>query len=98
VLASVAHIGDGFSATLLASGASGHLMGSHRMGASDDGESVADAHGRVWNYDNLHLAGNGLANGWSVCNPTLTTVALGLRVADSIRAVAAGAPERAAVA
>jgi choline dehydrogenase-like flavoprotein len=61
---------------LMPSGSSLHYQGTVRMGAQDDGDSVCDRHGRVWNTENLHVAGNGLIPTSTACNPTLTSVAL----------------------
>lgn len=66
-------------------GGSLHLMGTYRIG-TDAATSVADANCRVWGYDNLYLAGNGLLGWKNHCNPTLTTMALGLAAADAIGA------------
>jgi len=63
-------------------GSSLHLMGTYRMGAEDDGTSVADNDSRVWGYDNLYVGGNGLLSERNSCNPTLQTVAIALRSAD----------------
>ena len=54
------------------------------MGTSSAGESVTDSFARVWAYDNLYLAGNGLFDRRISCNPTLTAVAMALRSADEI--------------
>ena len=61
---------------LMPSGSSLHYQGTVRMGAEDDGDSVCDRHGRVWNTENLYVAGNGLIPTSTACNPTLTSVAL----------------------
>jgi choline dehydrogenase-like flavoprotein len=61
---------------LMPSGSSLHYQGTVRMGAEDNGESVCDRHGRVWNTENLYVAGNGLIPTSTACNPTLTSVAL----------------------
>jgi len=61
-----------------------HLCGSHRMGDRPDGTTVTDPFGRVWAYENLYLAGNGMLPGSSSCNPALTVVAVALRTADAI--------------
>lgn len=74
----------GWAPQLLAFGASTHLMGGYRMGAENDGTSVTDSFSKVWGYDNLYLAGNGLFSERSGCNPTLQTVAMALRAADRI--------------
>lgn len=63
-----------------------HLCGSHRMGDRPDGTSVTDSFGRVWAYENLYLAGNGMLPGSSSCNPALTVVAVALRTAAAILA------------
>jgi choline dehydrogenase-like flavoprotein len=61
-----------------------HLCGSHRRGDRPDGTTVTDPFGRVWAYENLYLAGNGMLPGSSSCNPALTVVAVALRTADTI--------------
>jgi choline dehydrogenase-like flavoprotein len=62
----------------------GHLFGSCRMGAHDDGTSVADPTGMVWGVEGLHLATNGLIPTRLAVNPTLTTAALALRAAERL--------------
>lgn len=76
----------GWTVSLYATGASTHMMGSVRMGATDDGESVCDSTGRLWHYDNLYVAGNGVLSASNAGNPTIVTVAAGLRTADAITA------------
>jgi choline dehydrogenase-like flavoprotein len=76
----------GWSPTLFPAGASFHLMGSCRMGVKDDGESVVDADGRLWRYDNLFVAGNAVYDRPNGSNPTFTTVAMSLRCADAVLA------------
>jgi choline dehydrogenase-like flavoprotein len=61
-----------------------HMTGTTRMSAENDGTGVADFKGRVWSYDNLHLATNGLIPTRMAVNPTLTGVALSIRIADAI--------------
>ncbi len=61
-----------------------HMTGTTRMSAIDDGSGVADYRGRVWGFDNLRLATNGLIPTRMAVNPTLTGVALALHVADDI--------------
>ena len=65
-------------------GTSLHLAGTNRIGAHDDGTSVADADSRVWGFDNLFVGGNGVLSERNSCNPTLQTVAIALRSADRI--------------
>ena len=59
----------------------GHMMGSTRMG-DDPGNSVTDARGRVHGMENLYVAGSSLFPSAAAANPTLTIVALSLRLAD----------------
>jgi choline dehydrogenase-like flavoprotein len=63
----------------------GHQMGTTRMSAAAS-EGVVDAHGRVHGVSNLYCAGSSVfpTGGWM--NPTLTIVALALRLADHLRA------------
>jgi choline dehydrogenase-like flavoprotein len=70
--------------TFFGPGWSTHLMGTCRMGPSDDGTSCADTFGRLWGYENIYVAGNAVFAVSNAGNPTLTTVALALRTADSI--------------
>lgn len=61
---------------LMPNGSSLHYQGTTRMGPEDDGDSVCDRHGRVWDTENLYVAGNGVIPTSTACNPTLTSVAL----------------------
>ena len=61
----------------------GHLMGATRMG-NDPSRSVTDAAGRVHGFSNLYVAGSSLFPASSAANPTLTIVALALRLADHL--------------
>ncbi|MXN64096.1 FAD-dependent oxidoreductase [Stappia sp. GBMRC 2046] len=62
-----------------------HMTGTTRMSASNDGTGVADYQGRVWDYDNLFLATNGLIPTRMSVNPTLTGVSLAIHVAEHIQ-------------
>jgi choline dehydrogenase-like flavoprotein len=80
-------------------GSSLHYMGTMRMGAADDGTSVADPYSRVWGTENLVVGGNALIPTANTMNPTLTSVALAVRgarraAADLTARVAAGAASR----
>ena len=59
------------------------MMGSTRMG-TDPKRSVTDAHGRVHGVENLYVAGSSLFPAVGAANPTLTIVALALRLADHL--------------
>lgn len=61
----------------------GHLMGTTRMGATPS-DSVVDRDCRVHGYGNLFVAGSSVFPSGGFANPTLTIVALALRLADTI--------------
>ena len=61
----------------------GHMMGTTRMGYNPD-SSVTDAQGRVHGVENLYVAGSSLFPAAAAANPTLTIVALALRLADHL--------------
>ena len=61
----------------------GHLMGTTRMG-TDPSRSVTDTTGRVHGFSNLYVAGASLFPAASAANPTLTIVALALRLAKHL--------------
>lgn len=60
-----------------------HHIGTTRM-ASDAGKGVVDAEGRVFGLANLYVAGSSVfsTSGWA--NPTLTLLALSLRLAEHL--------------
>lgn len=60
-----------------------HHAGTTRMSGSPS-EGVVDAECRVWGTDNVWVAGGGVFPTSSYANPTLTMVAVGLRVARSV--------------
>jgi choline dehydrogenase-like flavoprotein len=66
---------------LLPPGSSLHQTGTVRMGAVDDGTSVCDTDGRVWGFDNLYVAGNGVVPTAVVANATLTGAVTAVRAA-----------------
>ena len=61
----------------------GHHIGLARMG-TDPRTSYVDANCRVHGVANLSLAGTAVFSTSSQANPTLTAVALGLRLADAL--------------
>jgi choline dehydrogenase-like flavoprotein len=62
----------------------GHHIGTARMAASPR-DGVVDATGRVFGLHNLFIAGSAVFPTSSQANPTLTIVALALRLADEIK-------------
>lgn len=84
---------------LLPNGSSLHYMGTMRMGAHDDGTSVADPYSRVWGFENLVVGGNALIPTANTMNPTLMSTAIavrGARAAVAALAQRAGQGEQAA--
>ncbi|MGE0224544.1 MAG: FAD-dependent oxidoreductase [Acetobacteraceae bacterium] len=62
----------------------GHHLGTARMGASP-AMGVVDSDCRVWGVNNLYIAGGAVFPTSSQANPTLTIVALALRLADHLK-------------
>jgi choline dehydrogenase-like flavoprotein len=69
----------------------GHHLGTARMG-NDPRTSVVDANCRVHGLGNLYVAGGAVFPTSSQANPTLTIVALALRLAGHLRAAVAAGP------
>lgn len=65
----------------------GHLMGTTRMGLAES-DSVVDGHCKVHTTDNLYIAGSSVFPAGGAAHPTLTIVALALRLGDHLAAVA----------
>lgn len=61
----------------------GHMIGTTRMG-NDPAVSVTDANARVHGMQNLYIAGSSLFPAAGAANPTLTILALSLRLADHL--------------
>ena len=71
-------------------GSSLHYQGTTRMGSVDDGTSVCDRDSRVWGYENLYVAGNGVIPTVTATNPTLTSVAFAILGGRALSASQAG--------
>ena len=62
----------------------GHHIGTARMG-NDPRSSVVDPNGRIHNVDNLFVASSAVFPTSSQANPTLTIVAMALKLADHLK-------------
>ncbi|MEU1274268.1 GMC oxidoreductase [Streptomyces sp. NPDC005799] len=71
---------------LLPPGSSLHQTGTVRAGSADDGTSVCDPDGRVWGFDNLYLAGNGVIPTAMAANVTLAGAVTAVRAARAVAA------------
>lgn len=60
-----------------------HHMGTTRMSAAPEA-GVVDPQGRVWDRDNLYIAGSSVYPAAGFSNPTLTIAALAVRMADHL--------------
>jgi choline dehydrogenase-like flavoprotein len=69
----------------------GHHIGTTRM-ASSPSSGVVDADGKVFGVNNLFVAGSAVFPTSSQANPTLTIVALSLRLAKHLGGIAAQVP------
>ena len=61
-----------------------HHMGTTRM-SIEPGEGVVDAECRVHGLDNLYIAGSSVFPTSGNANPTLTIIALAMRMADHLK-------------
>jgi choline dehydrogenase-like flavoprotein len=69
----------------------GHHIGTVRMGGSRSA-GVVDCDGKVFGVNNLYVAGSAVFPTSSQANPTLTIVALAVRLAEHLRATASSVP------
>ena len=65
-----------------------HHMGALRMSAAP-ADGIVDIHSRLHSVDNLYIAGSAVFPTGGYANPTLTIVALALRLADHLKAESA---------
>jgi hypothetical protein len=75
---------DQVDQTLMPAGTSLHTQGTVRMGQINDGTSVCDSFGKVWDIENLYVGGNGVIPTPVSCNITLYSVAMAIRSAEKI--------------
>lgn len=69
----------------------GHHIGTTRMGDSPS-RGVVDSNGKVFGVNNLYIAGSSVFPTSSQANPTLTIVAMALRLANHLRHIQAQVP------
>ena len=62
----------------------GHTMGTTRMGKSIN-DSVCDKNNRVHGYQNLFLSGSSVFTTGGASNPTISIIALGLRLSNYLK-------------
>ena len=72
---------------------SAHHMGTTRMHL-DPSRGVTDAQGRVHSVQNLYISGNSVFPTSGHANPTLTTVALAIRLAEHLKRLCSNPPSR----
>jgi choline dehydrogenase-like flavoprotein len=84
-------IKDEYEIELHTAGGGAHHMGTTRM-HDDPSQGVTDAHGRVHHTENLYMAGSSLFPSAGYANPTLTIVALSLKLADKLKRRLRGEP------
>lgn len=70
----------------------GHHIGTARMGSSPS-TGVVDRDGKVFGVNNLYVAGSATFPTSSQANPTLTIVAMALRLASHLRGIATQVPQ-----
>ena len=64
-----------------------HHLGALRMSSVAGGMALSTAHSRLHNVDNLYIAGSAVFPTGGYANPTLTIVALALRLADHLKTI-----------
>jgi choline dehydrogenase-like flavoprotein len=80
---------QGWTALGGAFGAAGHQMGGARM-SSNAADGVVDKDCRVWDVNNLYVAGSAVFRTSGQATPTLTITQLALRLADTLNRRLAG--------
>jgi choline dehydrogenase-like flavoprotein len=84
-------IKDEYEIELQSGGGGAHHMGTTRMHENPN-YGVTDAYGRVHYTENLYVAGSSLFPSCGYANPTLTIVAMSLRLADKLKRRLRGEP------
>lgn len=69
-----------------------HLMGTARMG-SDPATSVVDANCKIHGIENCYVASSAVFPSGGYANPTMTVLALSMRLADRLKLQAADVPD-----
>jgi choline dehydrogenase-like flavoprotein len=82
-VATLAALTGGDTSSFAGPASTAHIMGTARMG-SDPRTSVVDAHGRLHDVDNVYIADGSVFVSSGGFNPTLTIMALALRMARNL--------------
>ena len=82
-IATIAEASGGDSSSFAGFASTAHIMGTARMGSKAE-SSVVDPHGQLWGVENLFVGDGSVFVSSGGFNPTLTIMALSLRMAQAL--------------